>query len=343
MTTVGVVGLGLIGQERVRALLALRSQGRDVDVVGVVEPNRARGNEFARQMNVEMLASLPALLSRNPEWVIVATPHDVATSVVPVALETADHVLVEKPLGRNSAEAQALVESQTRAKQLFVGMNYRFYEGIAALAADCRQGLFGELISCTAVLGHGGSPNDGNSWKLDPVAAGGGALIDPGVHVLDLLRQFGGDLQVVGGTKWSGFWNTGIEEECHILFKGKLIPTLNMQVSISRWRSTMRFEVWGREGYGIVEGRNRSYGPQSYRCGKRWGWQSGVSQSDSETLRLNCNGEDVFERELDTLMFGTENSLEPGTANDALETMYLLDRCRSVIGLPIEVASNTGA
>lgn len=61
----------------------------------------------------------------------------------------------------------------------------------------------------------------------------------------------------------------------------------NTQISLNRWRSTFKIEVNGTEGYGVVEGRGKSYGPQSYRTGTRWGWQSGKSQAQSEILMVD--------------------------------------------------------
>ena len=174
------------------------------------------------------------------------------------------------------------------------------------------------------------------TWKLDPERAGGGALIDPGVHLLDLASLIaGGPLRPVGGAAWKGFWNTGVEEECHLLLAGQRLPVANLQVSIVRWRSTFRLEVHGEDGYGIVEGRGRSYGIQTYRRGRRWGWKTAESQAASEETVVTTSGADAFERELDSLLrFTTDNGVAPCSASDALVRMRLLDDCRALLGLP---------
>src|SRR5260370_42466957 len=95
---------------------------------------------------------------------------------------------MEKALGRSLEEARGIAGAGSRPEQLYVGFNYRFYEGIAAVIEDVRQGTFGPLISVNITLGHGCNPDITQGWKLDPVRAGGGALLDPGVHLLDLCR-----------------------------------------------------------------------------------------------------------------------------------------------------------
>jgi predicted dehydrogenase len=184
------------------------------------------------------------------------------------------------------------------------------------------------------LLGHGGSPDDFKGWKLDPVRAGGGCLIDPGIHLLDLACQADrGDLVVRGGTCWSGFWKTGIEEDCHLILSGSVIPTIGMSVSVVRWRSTFRIELFGTDGYGVVEGRGRSYGPQTYRRGQRWGWQGGRSQAESEEFVVTSTGDEVFLDEMKAILHPPEDGPSVATAEEALRAMALLRDCRAELGL----------
>ena len=60
----------------------------------------------------------------------------------------------------------------------------------------------------------------------------------------------------------------------------------------------------GTDGYGIVTGRNRSYGKQQYTIGKRWGWREAESQAASEVVELVDDGLDVFKRETEALRSG---------------------------------------
>jgi predicted dehydrogenase len=334
MIRVGLVGLGLIGRERLLAVQALREQGHPVELAGVLDPDPERV-EFARARTGAAAAhDLAGLAAMQPDWFVVATPHDTAMDVVPRLLRTGAKVLVEKPLGRSLAEAEA-VAAVASPGQLWVGLNYRFFAGISALYADVRRGTFGRPIAVGAVLGHGGAPGMEKGWKLDPVRAGGGALIDPGIHLLDLALLLAGEaLEVRGGSTWTGFWGTGVEEECHLLLAGSRLPAVNLQISIVRWRSTFRLEVHGDEGYGVVDGRGRSYGPQTYRRGRRWGWQNAPSQAESEELVLETSGDDVFTRELGALLFpDSTGGPQPCGSDDAIAGMRLLEACRTQLGL----------
>jgi predicted dehydrogenase len=253
----------------------------------------------------------------------------VAVNLAERILPTGAKILMEKPFGRSLAEAEKLAGQMLEPDQIVVGFNYRFFPGIATLMADAREGRFGALISVSMVLGHGGSAGMDGGWKLDPVKAGGGCLIDPGIHFLDLCHQLSaGGITVRSGWKWQGFWKTGIEEEVHLLLDGGGF-LINLQVSVVRWRSVCLVEVHGTEGYGVVNGRGRSYGPQTYRRGRRWGWQSGVSQERSEEQVCVSDCSESFLDELRAVIRGVP---EPGSPRpcgvpEALAVMRTYQAC----------------
>ncbi len=329
------IGAGLIGRERIAALMALAQAGRNIELCAVYDPHLKEVPELLQKNNLLLVNSIEEIFTLKPDWIFISTPHDVAAELTKDALSRGHNVLVEKPLGRNLAEAEKIVSTQVRENQLFVGCNYRFYEGINAALRDLRRNIFGNLISVNMVLGHGGNPKDRSGWKLDPAKAGGGVLIDPGIHLLDLCKcMFGGEIEVEKVLSWRGFWNTGIEEEAHVLMQSG--PSIiNLQLSVTRWQSTFRIEINGDEGYGIVEGRGRSYGKQRYVRGKRWGWLAGRPQKETEELVVETDGDRVFQNEITALLFGNSaDAIGPCNGNEALASMKLLDSCRKQMALP---------
>ena len=332
MRKVAVIGLGLIGLERLRAIKLLIDCGREIEITGIYDPFYKDIEKLAKEYNTKAYSDLNELIKTDPIWFFVAIPHDVAVDIVIELLKKDFNVLIEKPLGRSVQEAKKIIKAIRRPEQLYVGFNYRYYDCISLAMKDVQDGKFGPLISVDVVMGHGGSADLLNSWKLDPKRAGGGCILDPGIHLLDLCKIIANNnIKPISGLSWEGFWQTGIEEEAHILFEcnGFII---NLQVSIVKWRSTFILAIRGQEGYGIVSGRGRYYGRQSYIRGKRWGWLSGVSQRDSEELVLGTAADDSFTKELNALFFSEfHNYLKPCTAEEALETMELWEDCLKVV------------
>jgi predicted dehydrogenase len=324
MIRVGVLGVGGMGKKRIEALRMLESEGLPVKYIGA-------GDE-SRYLDYE---TLDEMLLDKPDWVIVCLPHDVAPGAAWTALEAGVKVFMEKPMGRDLAEARALKD--VGKDRLFVGMNYRFYPGVVALMKDIKAGWFGDLISVHMELGHGGTPGDEKTWKLDPKRAGSGALLDPGVHLLDLAMQIEPSLANSRGVQAASrnkFWKTGIFEETANICCGLTGPVFVIINSVVRWRNTFRVQVNGTDGYGVVERRGGNYGPQSYRRGRRWGWKDSGSHWPEEWVIRQADCSDVFAEELRTLFDPWPDEREPGphvcTSAEALETMRLFHRLDTI-------------
>ena len=332
MTTILVVGYGLIGRERVQALDDLHRQGFKIDQILVVDPNVFPGESPSLPPTATSVPDLEQALEQNPSLVVVATPHDTVVTVLRQILPSEKRVLLEKPLGRSLEEARSIVSQLRSPDQLQVGFNYRFFPGIRRALNDALEGRFGSLISVSMVLGHGGTPGMEKGWKFDPIRAGGGCLIDPGIHLLDLCNLLGPQkLQFAGGHSWSGFWKTGIEEEVHLLLKSGSVA-FNLQVSVVRWRSTFRMEIHGTKGYGIVTGRGRSYGRQVYSRGKRWGWMTASSQAASEEVVIDSDANSSFRDEIAAILGGASEGPPPCSAASAVRAMEVYDECLKALG-----------
>jgi predicted dehydrogenase len=268
---VAVVGLGLIGRQRVRAL----SRIVGASLAATVDPVRADDAAGGDAPHYSSFAELPG---EDYDVAIVAVPHDFSTPLAAAALRAGRAVLIEKPLGVRGGEARELEElAAPVALPSFVGYNYRYLPHVRELLRLAAAGAFGELRSIDMLVGHGGHPGSASEWKLDPARAGGGVLLDPGVHLIDLLAQIAPAAQCASIEATSGFWPTGIEEDVAATFRSpKLIATI--RVSHIRWVNTFRVELFGEEGYGVAEGRGGNYGPMSLRLGRRWSWTEAGAQ-----------------------------------------------------------------
>jgi len=335
MIKVGVIGAGLIGRERLEAVQKLVAKNHPVAIGGVYDASKELTQKAAVDFSTQAHDSLDSFLAADYDLNVVALPHDIAVPIVVQALGGRGDVLTEKPMGRDLKEANELI--QAGGERLKVGFNYRFYPGIRKAIQDAKSKRFGETVSIDFLLGHGCFPGQDKTWKLNEERAGGGCLIDPGIHLLDLCMLLAPEgLEVAGGSTWSGFWKTGIEEDVKLLLKGKDF-SISLHISIVLWRSTFRMAVNGTDGYGVVTGRNRSYGPQLYTVGPRWGWQNAPSQVASEKVELESDGRDVFADEMEALLFPSGDEAaqwpKPASSAESLKVMELLDAIRERLGL----------
>ncbi len=330
MKVINLIGAGLIGLERLKAVAKLQARGMAVRIGWVHDPFNPRLPQLAAEYKFEIENDPDRFLRHAADLVVIACPHDVATEQTCRALEAGHLVLLEKPVGRNFQETTRIAESAKRGRGLFVGLNYRFMPGVSALAADWKARRFGDPISLRMEIGHGGKPGDEKTWKLDPIRCGGGALLDPGIHLLDLCSLLtGSQPEILASSSWAGFWKTGIEEDVQLLLRSGGV-NVSIEVSVVRWRSHFEIFALGTEGYGQVTGRGRSYGKQYYRRGRRWGWQTAKDQASSEELLVEDACEDSFAEELAAcLQLSPPGPTQPANLADGLAIMQLYQAIKS--------------
>ncbi|WP_435361695.1 Gfo/Idh/MocA family protein [Haloarchaeobius sp. DFWS5] len=177
---VGVVGLGLMGTAH-----ATRLREAGATVVGA-DVSAAAREEFASEFDAPTFESHEALLDSGVDAVVVTVPNSVHEAVTVDALERGVHVLVEKPLA-HTVESAERIAAAARDSSAFctAGFVMRYYGCATALLDRCAAGEFGEVQHVEAAyVRRDGVPESG--WFRDAPLAGGGALVDIGVHVLDL-------------------------------------------------------------------------------------------------------------------------------------------------------------
>ena len=314
-----IIGGGLIGKERIKAIEYLNTQyENNLEIIGIVDPIFQSQN-YKPDLKYTLYNCIEDAILNNKsyiDWIFVCTPHFETGNVLKKIFPLGSKILVEKPLGRNIDEFNEIINYNTTKQSINIGFNYRFFQGINNLLNDLLLGHFGNIISVNMILGHGNAPGMEKSWKLNNELCGGGSLLDPGIHLIDLAMVISsGSLKLKSNLSWAGFWNTGIDEETHILATDDSNTIYNISVSLNKWKSTFRLEINGSEGYGIVEGRGRSYGDQKYTRGKRWGWLNGKTQKDSEEILVsNYNGDDSFILETERILFEHKKSSKNSNA-----------------------------
>lgn len=178
----GFLGVGWIGRHRMEALV----RDAAVEVVGVVDPSDVAAGE-ARKLapGCERVESLDALLALEPDGVVIATPSAVHAEQSIQALERGVAVFCQKPLGRTAPEVRRVVEAARRADVLLgADFSYRFTEGLSRLRAHHQSGALGHVHAVNLVFHNAYGPD--KPWFYEPALAGGGCLMDLGIHLVDL-------------------------------------------------------------------------------------------------------------------------------------------------------------
>jgi predicted dehydrogenase len=263
---VAVIGAGVVGGRRA----ACAAAECRLEVIADIDETRA--TELARRYGSRATTRWEdAISDPGVDIVAVCTNNKFLAPVAVAALELGKHVICEKPMGRNAREA-AVMASAARAadRVLKVGFTLRFHPALRRAHDLSAAGELGPIFCVHAVYGHGGRPGYEKEWRGDPGLAGGGELLDQGVHLIDLSRWFLGDLDVVAAVTPTWHWEvTPLEDNAFVLLQSPHGQVASLHTSWTMWKNKFSFEVTCRDGYLRIEGLGGSYGPESLTVGRR--------------------------------------------------------------------------
>lgn len=182
---VAVIGTGSIAQV---AHLPILARMRGVDLVGLYDSDRARARTLAGRLGVERVYA-----SADEIWtdaavdaVIISTPSHLHEREVCDGLEAGKYVFCEKPLALTSEGARRILHTSGAESRLMVGMNQRFRPDAAALRSFTAGRELGDIFYVRAGWLNRAINRGPRTWRQRKTGAGGGALMDLGIQMLDL-------------------------------------------------------------------------------------------------------------------------------------------------------------
>ena len=242
----GLIGVGAVGRIRRMALAVLPGS----TLSAVHDLNMAAAKEFAGGAHV--FDSAESLFASDAcDAVIISTPPNSHERLAIGALENGKHVLVEKPMANSLESCQRMLEASRRAGLvLTVGFNQRYFDAVKVLRDAVRSGAIGRLSYVRGFAGHTGLSEFGAPWMYDKDVMGGGALMDNGIHMLDLVRHIMGEVESVYGVIKNDIWNLDrSEDNAFALLRGRDGVVGSLNASWSEWKGYQTYiEAYGDKG-----------------------------------------------------------------------------------------------
>jgi predicted dehydrogenase len=233
-----VVGCGAVAQ--IHHVPAIAASDR-VEAAVLVDADEKRAGALAQQYGVPEVATDYRDLPGRVEGAVVALPNSLHAPVSIELLRRGVHVLVEKPMAMTVAECDAMIEAARAGRAvLAVGLDFRFFDSSLLVRDLLRDGLIGEIRRFD--LRQGVIPRwpFATDFLLKKEMAGGGVLADFGVHVLDLLLWWLGDLTA---TDYRDDALGGVESDCEMTLTTTSGLTGTVEISRTRnLRNTCVFE-----------------------------------------------------------------------------------------------------
>ena len=322
---VGIIGFGRIGRRRAELVHAHPS----LELVAVADPNVRHAAAFSPSCTWHRSGA--DLLQQDLHAVFVCTPIAVTTDLVIAALEAGKHVFAEKPPGRCVADIERIRDVQARFPGLRVkfGFNHREHESVRLSQSLISSGELGRVMWMRGTYGKAGGPGFESDWRSDPETAGGGILLDQGIHMLDLFRLFAGEFAEVKSFVGQTFWKVGLEDNAFALLRSADGCVAMLHSSATHWNNTFRLEIYLTDGYLVLEGfltGSQTYGRETLVVGRRdWNDKDSALGRPREE-RYYFDEDRSWAREVDDFVqcISTGSPVVNGNSLDAQRAMELV-------------------
>lgn len=322
---VGIAGYGVVGKRR-KACVDHNPQMR---VVAVCDRNFS--DSGVMEGEVRYFPDYKSLLQQDLDVLIVCLTNEIATEVTIAGLEKGLHVFCEKPPGRDVSDIEKVIDVASKYPdlKLMYGFNHRYHESVQDALKLIRSGELGRIINMRGVYGKSklitfNQPD----WRTKREIAGGGVLLDQGIHMVDLMRLFAGEFTEVQSYISNSHWGYDVEDNAYALMRTADGIVAMMNSSATQWRHRFHLDINLDKGSiilgGILSG-SKSYGAETLTVVKA---DLDSDNGDPREQMTRYNRDPSWNEEItafaNAIVDGT--TLISGTAEDALNTMKMVYR-----------------
>lgn len=260
---VGIAGYGIVGRRRhaciaeTPGLVAVAACDRNPDVIARWPEDLAFHEEYH------------SLLDEDLDALFVCMSNDMAAEVTIAALDRGLHVFCEKPPARDLHELEQVILAERAAsgRRLMYGFNHRYHESVEDALRIVQSGELGDVVSLRGVYGKSQLITfDQPDWRTKRDIAGGGVLLDQGIHMVDLLRLFGGEFDEVHSFVSNGHWGYDVEDNAYALMRSSSGVVASVTSSATQWRHQFSLDITLSRGSLILGGilsSSKSYGSET--------------------------------------------------------------------------------
>jgi len=278
----GVIGCGGIADRRTIPEGIIPA--RDSELIAVTSRSDATSRRIAEKYHVKRYASQDDLL-RDPmvDAVYIATPNYLHAEECIAAAEQGKHVFCEKPLALTVEGCKEVVRRCERNHvKLQVGFMMRFHACHKEAAKMIEQGRIGRPVMGRAELTCW-YPEIKGAWRQDPKQAGGGCLMDMGIHCIDLLRTFLGEVEEVFAFTDRVTFGYPVEDTSvvNLFFDSRACGIVDNFFDIPDDASQNRLEIYGTRGCILADGtigQNSTGKLRMYTQGEEKGYEASQSR-----------------------------------------------------------------
>ncbi len=322
MINVGIIGFGKMGHTRYQAINE-NSQGCVVAVADpYVDVDLSDVHVYTQYEDI--------ILDSDIEAVFICAPNKFNKPLTIQALQAGKHVFCEKPPAFTASEVEEIriVEKATGCKLMY-GFNHRHHGSVRKAKEVLDSGVYGRLLWMRGRYGKSVDQDFYKEWRSNPELAGGGILLDQGIHMLDLFLMFAGHFDEVHAFVSNLYWHLDVEDNVFAIFRNQDGVVASLHSTMTQWRHLFALEIFLERGYIVLNGlltSSHTYGEEVLVVAKNRTTAPAATWEDED--RYHFSADKSWQVEIthffEAITNGTPIAL--GTSADALALMHLVDK-----------------
>ena len=320
---VGIAGHGVVGKRRHHFI----AKHPEMEMVAVCD--RHFGQSGVLEDGVRYYPDYKRLLQEPLDVLFVCLTNDIAAEVTVAGLDHGLHVFCEKPPGRDLGDIARVIAAERRhpTLKLKYGFNHRYHDSVKDALRIVKSGELGPVINMRGVYGKSKIIGFGSDWRTQRALAGGGILLDQGIHMVDMMRLFAGEFADIHSYVSNSHWQHDVEDNAYALMKTTDGVVAFLHSSATQWRHRFQLEIALARGALILSGilsGSKSYGAETLTVVHPHEDDGG----DPREQRTSYNRDNSWRDEIADFVdaIAEDRPVSVGSSDDALKTMHLVYR-----------------
>ena len=249
---IALIGCGMISAFHAKAI----SELDNAVLVGVYDKAIDRAEAFAEERGITVYKEYEDLLKSDVDLVAICTPSGLHVDFAVSLLENGKHVLIEKPVAITYEGCKRLKETAEKYNRVCAGVSqFHYSEEIKKAKEILDSGILGKIFLCNLDMKyHRSKQYFANSWRGTFAMDGGGALMNQGIHGIDLIRFLNGDIEYVNAKVGTFVHDIEVEDTAvaRVRYKNGAIGTIQGTTSVYPGYPR-RMEFYGDKGSMVLE------------------------------------------------------------------------------------------
>jgi predicted dehydrogenase len=324
MINVGIIGYGKMGKIRHQVISAMEN----VQVVSVYDP-LSIDTEINKAHNSDQIIE-----NQEIDAIYICTPNYLNKPLTIQSLQAGKHVFCEKPPAFTAKDVEEIrtVEKES-GKVLMYGFNHRHHGSIKQMKKLVDEKTFGKVLWMRGRYGKSVDKTYYNNWRAKRKFAGGGILIDQGIHMLDLFLYLGGDFDKIHASVSNLYWKLNVEDNVFATLENSQTGlAASLHSTMTQWRHLFSLEVFLEKGYLVLNGlktTSNTYGDEILTITKNRSTAPAATWEDEEDITYHTD--ESWQSEADEFISSIkkQRKVNTGSSSDALKLMKIIDQIYS--------------